>query len=51
MAPEFFFLQMEKKKQESTGNIEISDFPQAQVKHSQLGKVISGTHAYSLVEF
>lgn len=45
----FFFLQMEKNKQESKGDTELSDCPQAHVKHFQVGEAIVGNHAQSLV--
>lgn len=48
--PQIFYFQLEKKKQESKGNSEMSDFFQAQVKkHFQLGKAVVGNHAYSPV--
>lgn len=49
MAPDFFFsFKWKRKKWESKGNIELSNFPQAHVKHLQLGKAIAGNHAPSL---
>lgn len=42
---------MEKNKQDSKGDTALSDFPQAHVKHFQVGEATVGSHAQPLVSF